>query len=273
VLSELKKKLVSDLSGYMTFWNLFGPVLKEGLCEASSPREQILEVCRFFSTHEEHETTTSLDEYVARMKPEQEAIYYLTGENLTNLRASPQIEGFLKRGIEVVLLSDHVDDFWVNVVSHYKGKALKSVTRADIKLDQFPLLTQEEDKKEQQAPEADVVTLCARIKTILGDAVKDVRPSDKLSTSAVCLAVEEGAMDIRLERFLLEQRQLQQATPKILEINPAHPIISGMIQRETIDDIVWILFDQARIMEGEAITDPAAFTRRLQSFVEKSLAA
>ena len=273
LLAELKKKSESDAAGYMTFWNLFGPVLKEGLCEATSPREQILEVSRFYSTHASGEETTSLDDYIARMKPGQEAIYYLTGESLAALRASPQIEGFVSRGIEVVLLCDHVDDFWVNVVSHYKGKALKSVTRADIKLEQFPLLDSEKQPAEKPAEHEEILELCARIKAILGEAVKDVRPSDKLAASAVCLAVEEGAMDIRLERFLLEQRQLQSATPKILELNPKHPIITGMAGREQIEDMVWLLFDQARIIEGEAISDPAAFTRRLQSFMEKSLAA
>ncbi len=273
VLSELRKKVDSDLNAYMTFWNLFGSVLKEGLCEATSPREQILEVSRFYSSDQTAGETTSLDDYIARMKPGQEDIYYLTGENLASLRSSPQIEGFTARGIEVLLLCDHVDDFWVNVISSYKNKPLKSVTRADIKLEPFPLVNPPKETDSPPAAPADTEALCARIKAILGEAVKDVRPSDKLASSAVCLAVEEGAMDIRLERFLLEQRQLQAAAPKILEINPSHPIIRGMAARESIDDVVWLLLDQARIMEGETISDPAAFTRRLQSFVEKSMAA
>ena len=125
-----------------------------------------------------------------------------------------------------------------------------------------------------------MTALCARIKTILGDKVKDVRVTGKLTESAVCLAVEEGAMDMRLERFLIEQKQLQSATAKILEVNPSHPIIKTLTQRaasssdeDEVADIVWLLFDQARILEGEDIVDPAAFTRRLQRFVEKSLAA
>jgi molecular chaperone HtpG len=273
VLSELKKKAEADAAGYGAFWKNFGAVLKEGLCEAAAPREQILEACRFTSSATLEEHFTSLDAYVGRMKPGQEEIYYLTGERLEALRASPQLEGFAKRGIEVLLLTDHVDDFWVNVATDYKGKKFKSVTRADIKLDDVTGENKEEATPESKTEDADISALCARIKTILGDKVKDVRATDKLTTSAVCLAVEEGAMDIRLERFLLEQKQLQSATAKILEINPAHSIIRAITGKEEIDDVVWLLFDQARILEGEEITDPAAFTRRLQSFVEKSLAA
>lgn len=267
VLAELKKKAEEDAAGYLIFWNNFGAVLKEGLCEAASPREQILEVCRFHSSQQPGEMT-GLDSYITRMKPEQKEIYYLTGERLESLRASPQIEGFAKRGIEVLLFTDHVDDFWVNVVSDYKGKKFKSITRADIKLDKVS-----DAKDENKDTAQGVYALCQRIKEILGDKVKDVRMTDKLTTSAVCLAVEEGAMDMRLERFLLEQKQLQAASAKILEINPVHPIIRALQQKDDIADVVWLLFDQARILEGEAVTDPAEFTRRLQEFVEKSLAA
>lgn len=282
VLSELKKKGEADEEGYKTFWKNFGPVLKEGLCEATSPREQILEACRFHSTANGNDTYTGLDGYISRMKEGQEHIFYLTGERIETLRASPQLEGFTKRSIEVLLLSDHVDDFWVNVVFEYKGKKFKSVTRADIDLDHIA-----HDKKDEKAEEKkediskdQIKELCQRIKSILGDKIKDVRTTSKLTNSAVCLAVEEGAMDIRLERFLIEQKQLAHSSAKILEINPEHSIIKSLVKKLTsadgkdeIEDVTWLLFDQARILEGEEITDPAAFTRRLQGFVEKSLAA
>ena len=281
VLSELKKKGDKDSDGYAAFWKNFGPVLKEGLCEAVSPREQLLEVCRFYSTTTEGEGITSLDSYIERMKEGQDTIFYLTGERLEALRASPQLEGFAKKGIEVLLLSDHVDDFWVNVISEYKGKKLKSVTRADIDLDhvsgEAPDGSKEDTKPDQ---DESMQALCQRIQSILGDSVKDVRTTNKLTNSAVCLAVEEGAMDFRLERFLIEQKQIATATAKILEINPQHPIIRSLADKLTSDDassdieeVSWLLLDQARIVEGENISDPAAFTRRLQRFVEKSLAA
>ena len=295
VLSELKKKGEGDETSYNSFWKNFGAVLKEGLCEATTPREQILEVCRFASTlpspsgrgqgegpHPDilpkgEGALTSLDAYISRMKEGQDTIYYLTGDRLETLLSSPQLEGFAKRGIEVLLFTDHVDDFWVNVVFDYKGKKFKSVTRADIDLDNDN--KPEEDQKKPE-PDAQTAALCQRMKAILGDKIKDVRTTHKLTNSAVCLAVEEGAMDIRLERFLIEQKQLNNASAKILEINPEHSIIRSLVSKlnstepsAELDDVTWMLFDQARILEGEEITDPAAFTRRLQGFVEKSLAA
>lgn len=272
-LTELAKKAESDEESYKPFWKNFGAVLKEGLCEAYSPREQILNVCRFNSSSVDNENLVSLDGYISRMKEGQENIFYLTGENLNTLRQSPQLEGFTSRGIEVLLMTDHVDDFWVNVVLDYKGKQFKSITRADINLENIKK-ENPEDKKEEPAQE-NIDKLCERIKSILGSSVSEVRTTQKLGHSAVCLATKEGGMDFRLERFLIEQKQIAAAAAKILEINPSHPIIRHLADKaETnIDDAVWLLFDQARILEGEEITDPAAFTRRLQSFVEKSLVA
>lgn len=281
VLLELKRKSEADAEGYARFWKDFGPVLKEGLCEATTPRQAILEVSRFYSTTMEGDSLTNLDDYVTRMKEGQDTIYYLTGEKLEVLRMSPQLEGFAKRGIEVLLLCDHVDDFWVNVVHEYKGKKIQSVTRADIDLDKFGE-SRDEQKEEEKNPEDKeaVQKLCARIKDILGDHIKDVRTTSKLTGSAVCLAVEEGGMDFRLERFLIEQKQLNAASAKILEVNPDHAIIRSLAAKvesgasgKEVEDATWLLFDQARILEGESIADPAAFTRRLQGIVEKSLAA
>jgi molecular chaperone HtpG len=184
VLSELKKKAANDAENYMNFWNNFGPVLKEGLCESISPKDQILEVCRFYSTHDGI-ATTSLDDYVSRMKEGQEDIYYLTGERIESLRSSPQLEGFAKRGVEVLLLTDHVDDFWVNVVTHYKGKKLHSITRADIDLSKFAAEEKTEEAKTEKPASEKLEALCQRIRSVLGDSVKDVRTTDKLSSSAV----------------------------------------------------------------------------------------
>ncbi len=278
VLGELKKRSEAEPLEYKAFWQNFGPVLKEGLCEATTPREQILDACLFYSTATDDLTT--LDAYISRMPEGQKEIFYLTGDRIEALRSSPQLEGFAKRGVEVLLLCDHVDDFWVNVVFEHKGKQLKSVTRADIDLDSFASEDEKAEKKDDAAEQTDVQALCARIKLILGDKVSDVRTTNKLTNSAVCLAVKEGAMDFRLERFLIEQKQLASASAKILEINPEHNIIRSLVAKlqdstsaSDIEDVSWLLLDQARILEGEEISDPAGFMRRLQSFVEKSLAA
>lgn len=275
VLSEIRKKGEEDAERYSAFWKNFGAVVKEGLCESHSPREQILEVCRFHSNGQEK--PTSLDAYISRMQPGQDTIFYLTGDHLASMKESPQIEGFTSRGVEVLLMDDHVDDFWVNVVQDYKGKKFKSATRADIDLDSIAKDSAEEKPK---ADEDAVKALCEKLKSILGNQVKDVRATSKLTESAVCLAVSEGAMDFRFERFLVEQKQLPGASAKILEINPEHRIIQSLMGKLAdakhaveVEDAAWILFDQARIVEGEDISDPAAFTRRLQAFLERSLAA
>lgn len=274
-LSELRKKAESNEEEYKKFWKNFGAVLKEGLCEAYSPREQLLDVCRFHSSKGDNDAITSLDGYISRMKEGQENIFYLTGENLNSIRQSPQLEGFTSRGIEVLLLNDHVDDFWVNVVLDYKGKQFKSVTRSDINLENIKSEKTDKPEEKPAVPQENIEKLCERIKTILGNAISEVRTTQKLGQSAVCLATKEGGMDFRLEQFLIEQKQLVVAAAKILEINPHHAIIRHLAEKPeaNIDDAVWLLFDQARILEGEEITDPAAFTRRLQNFVEKSLAA
>lgn len=272
VLSELKKRAEKDIAGYTGFWEHFGPVLKEGLCEGNAPREKLFEACRFYSS-ESPDTLISLDEYIARMKEGQEAIYYLIGDSLTALQASPQIEGFRKRGIEVLLLTDHVDDFWVNVSREYKGKQLRSAIKSGEDLARM------EPREEGQAPEAKeppagIAKLIAAMKTLYGEAVKDVRVTHKLSESPVCLAVAEGDMDMRMERFLLEHKQLPKRQAKILEINPDHPVIAKLAAHADdaeAADAMWLLLDQANIAEGEPVTDMAAYTRRVTALLGKNL--
>jgi molecular chaperone HtpG len=276
-LSELAKRAEKSPQEYAVFWKNFGGALKEGLCEAIAPKEQILEACRFHST--QGDGLTSLDEYVARMKEGQEHIFYLTGDRPEQMRNSPQLEGFRSRGIEVLLLADHVDDFWVNVVHEYKAKPFKSVTRSNIELDAIG------EKKEPEKREAEKLTMQPLIdvlKRIYGEQVKDVRVTHKLAGSPVCLAVEEGAMDIRFERMLREQKQLASAYAKILEINPDHSVIQslarkaagGAVEGDTVmRDAALLLLDQARILEGEELADPAAFSARMTHFLAQGLAA
>lgn len=274
VLSDLKKRAEADAADYQNFWDNFGPVLKEGLCEGLAPREKILDACRFASTSSDA-GLISLDSYIERMKEGQDAIYYLIGDSAAALAASPQLEGFKKRGIEVLLLSDHVDDFWTNVTTSYKGKALRSVTRAgeDLKT----LGVDEEKTEEPQASTPAIETLIAAMKKLYGEHVKDVRITSKLDQSPVCLAVAEGDMDLRMERFLHEHKQLPKRSAKILEINPAHAVIVKLAERSSkgvskeFDDMLWLLLDQANINEGEPLIDAAAYAQRLTKLMGQVL--
>ena len=257
-ISELKKKKTNEYESYLEFWENFGPVFKEGLCESYENRESLLEVCLFKSALTGK--LISLDDYIASMKEDQEHIYYyLSGENKRT--TSPQIEGFLKNNIDVLILQDLVDDFWVNVENKYKDKEFKSVTRADIELD---------NKEDDSAPKEE--STLEYFKNILGPLVKDVRFTNKLVDSPACLAVDEGAMDIRMERFLLDQKQLQKSAAKILEINASHPIIKKITQNQDSEDTsdwVRILFDQACILENEPINDIEAYASRVNKMLEK----
>lgn len=278
VLSELKQQKNSNLEQYTHFWNNFGAALKEGLCEPIQERDKLMEVCLFRSAISDK--LISLDEYIENMPKEQKYIYYLSGEDAEKLKNSPQIEGFLSKNIDVLLFTDSVDDFWVNVSYEYKDKELKSVTKYDASLEQDSTEKTESDSKQDEAkeqsdtPEAKVINF---MKEILGDKVKDVKISKKLTNSPVCLSVAEGGMDIRMERFLIEQKQLLTGSSKILEINPKHPIIAKISQDLSNDatdqdnkDLVQTLFDQACLIEGEPIGDVNSFTKRLNKFIEKT---
>ena len=268
VLAELKKKKEEAREEYETFWRNFGAVLKEGLCEAMAEHEKIMEVCLFRSSLTDK--MISLDEYIANMQPEQKEIYFLSGDNVEKLKNSPQLEGFLAKSIDVLLFTDSVDDFWVNVAHEYKEKEIISVTKTNIDL-------HDADKGEEKQEHGEGMDqLISYFKTTLGSLVKDVRISKKLTSSPVCLAVSEGAMDIRMERFLIEQKQLATASAKILEINDAHPIIKKLAIEvkdgsETAADLVNLLFEQACIIEGEAVPDPAGFAKRMNEFLAKTL--
>lgn len=278
ILSELKVKSEKDPQDYEKFWENFGAAFKEGLCESMENKSQILEVCRFYTSQFPNQLT-SLDDYISRMKEGQEYIYYLTGDSVESLKNSPQLEGFTKRGIEVVLMTDTVDDFWVNVVPEYKEKELKSVTRAGIELDKTEAGTSSGEATPDKGIQENLDSLISQIKSTLGDKIADVQVSRKLTESPVCLAVKEGAMDLRMERFLIDQHQLNSSSAKILEINADHPVITKLAldlangMSKEIDDTIHLLFDQACIVEGQAITDPGMFSQRLSSVLKKALLA
>ncbi len=277
VLSELKKKATKAPEEYAKFWGSFGAVLKEGLVEDPSLRDRILEVCRFGSTGAE--ALTSLADYVERMKEGQEAIFYIAGENAAKLAQSPHLEGFKAKGVEVLLLSDHVDEFWLQHITSFDGKPLKSITRGAADLDQIKI---DDAKPDEEKPEeADLSALIAAIKVELGETVKDVRPSKRLTDSPVCLIADEGDMDVNLERLLKRHGQLENGMPRVLELNPTHAIITNLAERakaqnasgdSLLKDAAHVLLDQARIVEGEIPADPSEFARRLGTLMSRALA-
>ncbi len=271
VLSEIGKK-TDDAEGYAAFWENFGAVLKEGLYEDFERRDDILTLCRFHSTAAEGWTTP--DEVVARMKPGQDEIYYITGDDAAALKRSPQLEAFQAKGIEVLLLTDPIDEFWVSSVGSFKGKTLRSVTESTLDLSK---IEGNPDTEAAKAPEAEGLDgLIAVMKAALGDTIADIRRSERLTGSAVCLVAESGQMSIHLEKLLRAHRKLEHGTQRILEINPRHPLITRLAakaaEKADISDAAHLLLDQARIQEGEPPADPADFARRLADVLEKGLA-
>jgi molecular chaperone HtpG len=277
VLGELAKKASEAPEEYATFWDNFGAVVKEGLYEDREQRDMLLGLARFRSTT--REGLVSLDDYIAAMRPRQEAIYTITGDNLDLLRTSPQLEGFRARGVEVLLLTDPIDEFWAQAIGTYKEKPFKSATRGGLDLDK--IAPPEDAARADAAPEppsAKLASLIAIFKLALGDAVKDVRSSARLTDSAVCLVADEGDIDMHLERLLKQHRQLDTAAKRILELNPRHQLIERLAASvgetgasEQLAEFAWLLLDQARIVEGEQLPDPAAFARRLAKMLERGL--
>jgi molecular chaperone HtpG len=274
VLSELTKKAGEAADEYAKFWDNFGAVLKEGLYEDRDHRDEVLALARFRSTT--REGLVSLEDYIAAMRPGQDAIYTIHGDNLDVIKKSPQLEGFRARGIEVLLMTDPIDEFWIPAIGTYKEKAFKSATRGGIDLEKitFP----EERQEEQLEAPAKLASLIAIFKLALGDAVKDVRSSERLTDSAVCLVADEGDMDMHLERLLKQHRQLDTASKRILELNPRHKLVERLAATvgevgasDQLSEFAWLLLDQARIVEGEQLPDPSAFARRLATLLERGL--
>jgi len=280
VFGELKKKAEKAPEEYAVFWDNFGAVVKEGLYEDFENRDNLLAISRFRSTAGDE--LVSLADYVARMKDGQEAVYYITGEDAEHAALSPQLEGFKAKGVEVLLLTDPVDEFWVSTVGTFEEKPFKSATRGGADLTKVAADDDKEsdEKEEKKDTGTDVSPLIAAFKLALGDKVKDVRTSERLTDSAVCLVADEGDMDIHLERILKQHKQLAETTPRVLEINPRHALIEKLAKRALdgsgkdaiIEDAAFLLLDQARIVEGEALADPLAFSRRMAAVMEKGLA-
>ena len=271
VLGELEKLSTNDGEGYIKFWDNFGAVLKEGLYEDFARREQLLGLARFKSTAS-GDNWRSLKDYADGMKENQTAIYYATGSDLDRLLSSPQLEGFRARGIEVLLLTDQVDSFWVTAGIDYDGKPFKSVTQGLADLSLIPL-----PEGETAAPAAseEVTSFIDFAKELLKDQVSDVRVSERLTESPVCLVAAEHGMDRQLEKLLAAAGRGGGASAPVLELNPRHSLIvrlSGLQDSESLrEDAAWLLLDEARIADGELPTDPRAFAERLGRIMAKAL--
>jgi molecular chaperone HtpG len=272
-LAELTRLAENEAEIYARIWENFGTVLKEGLYEDFERREQLFKLARFRSTAS-GEALRSLYDYVALMKEGQKAIFFITGDDRARLEASPQLEGFKARGIEVLLLTDPVDSFWVTIAPEYEGKPFKSVTQGAADLSDTPLL--DDAAKPDTETSSEIATFIAFVKTTLGDAVSDVKASDRLTESAVCLVAPEHGPDRQFERLLNAAGRLDRAAKPILEINPRHERIAALAKlgkedRAFKEDAAHLLYDEARVLDGDKPADARAFSERLARIVARSL--
>ncbi|MEO7559106.1 MAG: molecular chaperone HtpG, partial [Nitrosospira sp.] len=251
---------------FKTFWKEFGQVLKEGVAEDFTNRERIAKLLRFVSTHADtDEQAVSLNDYIARMKEGQEKIYYVTADSLKAARSSPHLEVFRKKGIEVLLLSERVDEWLVANLTEFEGKPLQSVAKGSLDLGK---LEDEAEKKEQEKEADDYKELTGKIKSALGEQVKDVRVTLRLTESPACLVADSHDMSGNLERLLKSAGQKVNPTKPILEINPYHPMIQSLKSEQThFADWSHILFDQALLAEGGQLEDPAGFVKRINELL------
>jgi molecular chaperone HtpG len=275
VLSELKKCFEAEPEKADKIWKIFGPVIKEGLYEDMERRDQLFEIVRFNTTKRDGLT---LKDYVADLKANQTAIYYLTAEDEAKAKASPQLEGFRARGIEVLLLTDAVDSFWVRLALGFDGKPFKSVTQGAADLDLVPL---EKEAPKEDADQGATATLIAVIKQTLGGEIADVRKSSRLTDSPVCLVASDQALDRTLERLLARQGTTDVKVSKpILEINAGHALIQALAasakargQCPELAEASGLLLDLARVMDGEQVTDPTKFAGSVCSLMQRAYGA
>ena len=277
VFSDLAKRAKKAPEEYASFWQNFGAVLKEGLYEDAEQKDKLLPLVRFQSM-QGGERWLSLDEYVDAMPEQQEAIYYISGEDPQALRRSPQIEGFRARGVDVLLMADPVDQFWLPMIGAYREKPFRSVTQGASDLDRFAVEDEEKTAAADAPAAGEIDKLIALVKLTLADAVKDVRTSERLTESPVCLVADEGDIDMHLERLLRQHKHEVPAQKRVLEINPGHDLTRALARMvgqkgatDALEDAAHLLMDQALILEGEPVPDPSAFTRRLSGLVSRAL--
>ncbi len=269
VLGLLEDMAKNEPEKYATFWQEFGRVMKEGPGEDFANREQLARLLRFSSTHTDSETQdVSLADYVARMKDGQQAIYYITADSFAAARNSPHLEIFRKKGIEVLLLADRVDEWLVSSLTEFDGKPLKSVAQGELDLGE---LEDEEEKKAHEKTNEQFKDLVAKVKEALGDdKVAEVRLTHRLTSSPACLVTGEHDMSANLERILRSAGQHVPTTKPTLELNPEHPLVARLKAEEDetlFRELAEILFNQALLAEGGQLDDPATFVRRLNELL------
>jgi molecular chaperone HtpG len=273
VLGDIEKLAEKDAEAYGKIWDSFGAVMKEGIVDDFERRDTLLSLARFKTTAS-GDKLRSLKDYAADLKQNQTAIYYLTGSDLARLEASPHLEGFRARDVEVLLLTDPVDTLWVTSAPSFEGKPFKSITQGAADLTLIPL----PDAKTPPAGETNVAVkdFLAFVKATLGDAVSEVRASDRLTDSPVCLVAPEFGPDRQLEKLLAGAGRLKSAAKPVLEINPRHQLIMALAalneeERSFKEDTARLLFDEARMLDGEPPDDPRSFSERLTRVIGRSL--
>jgi molecular chaperone HtpG len=266
-LEDLAKKKPED---YKKFWSQFGRVLKEGPAEDFANKEKIASLLRFSSTYDESEDqTVSLQDYIDRMKPEQEAIYFITADSYAAAKNSPHLEIFKKKKIEALLLGDRVDEWLVANLNEFNEKKLQSIAKGDLDLGK---LEEEKEKEEKKKVEADAKTLVEKIKSSLGDRVKEVKVTHRLTDSPSCLVVGEHDISGNLERILKAAGQQTPENKPTLEINPKHALIQkldGFKESSDFDEYASVIFDQAILAEGGQLEDPVSYVKRINQLLIK----
>lgn len=268
VLDMLAKLAKSEPENYATFWKEFGQVMKEGPAEDFANREKIAKLLRFASTHTDTaEQNQSLEDYVARMKEGQEKIYYIAAENFNTAKSSPHLEVFRKKGIEVLLLSDRVDEWLMSHLAEFDGKSLQDVGKGELDLGK---LDSEEEKQAQEKVAEALKPLLERAKAALENQVAEVRITHRLTDSPACVVVGDHDMGAQMRRILEAAGQKVPESKPIFELNPEHPLVKKLEQEssdERFGDLAHILFDQANLAEGAQLQDPAAYVQRLNKLL------
>ena len=271
VLDLIEKLARDEAEKFAGFWREFGAVLKEGLAEDGANQERLAKLLRFASTHDDKpETLVSLDDYVGRMKPAQDAIYYLTADGWNAAKNSPQLEALRARGIEVLLLHERIDEWMIGNLHEFAGKKLRHVAKGELPLD---ALGDALDKTTREVSAKAAEGVVAKLKTVLGDKVKDVRVSQRLTDSPSCLVLDEYDMALHMQRLMKAAGHAIPSSAPVLEINPAHALLQRFEQESDsarAADLGLLLFEQAQLAEGAALDDPAGFVRRMNGLLLSS---